>query len=351
MTSDTFLLPNAPAIPGLAFRHFRDPDDYHYMAAIARASAVVDGTERADTAEQLATLHAHLPNFDLSTDMIFAEVDAGDGRGPEAIGYSRGTWREEGNGDRWYSFVCRITPTWRRKGIGSVMLNWVEERLIEIAAAHPGETPKHFACSVQQGEVGGAALLEKLGYQAIRYRFEMVRPDLEDIADFLLPEGLEVRPVLPEHYRAIWDADTEAFRDHWASDEPTEEDYRAWLEDKTEFQPELWQIAWDIAENQVAGQVRTYIDREQNELYNRQRGYTEFISVRRPWRRRGLARALIVRSLWAQKQAGMKESALWVDSENISGATRVYEDCGFRVVKRATIYKKPLLLASNHTSY
>jgi hypothetical protein len=38
----------------------------------------------------------------------------------------------------------------------------------------------------------------------------------------------------------------------------------------------------------------------------------------------------------------MRESSLWVDSENLSGATRVYEDCGFRVAKRETIYQKPL---------
>jgi ribosomal protein S18 acetylase RimI-like enzyme len=103
------------------------------------------------------------------------------------------------------------------------------------------------------------------------------------------------------------------------------------------------QVAWDRATDQVAGQVRTFIDHEQNKLYDRQRGYTEMISVRRPFRRRGLARALIVRSLRVQKQAGMTESALGVDSENLSGATKVYEDCGFRVVKRNTIYKKPLL--------
>jgi mycothiol synthase len=194
-----------------------------------------------------------------------------------------------------------------------------------------------------QGETGLAAMLEKTGYQPVRYGFDMVRPDLENIPDTPLPEGLEVRPVLPEHYRAIWEADTEAFRDHWGFVEPGEEDYQAWLADKTFFQPELWQVAWDIATDQVAGQVRTFIDHEQNQLYHRQRGYTEFISVRRAYRRRGLARALIARSLRAQKQAGMTESALAVDSENLSGATRVYEDCGFRVVKRNTVYRKPLI--------
>jgi mycothiol synthase len=97
-----------------------------------------------------------------------------------------------------------------------------------------------------------------------------------------------------------------------------------------------------VTTNQVAGQVRTYIDHTQNEKYKRKRGFTEFISVRRLWRRRGLARALIAQSLRTQKAQGMTESALGVDSENVSGATRVYEDCGFRVVKRGAIYRKPL---------
>jgi GNAT superfamily N-acetyltransferase len=335
-------LPDAPVIPGLSFRHFRKPEDYQNMATITRASATIDGTERSDTAEELAHFFAHLTNCDPFTDMIVAEIDPGDGREPEAIGYSRGTWREEGNGERRYMFFGRITPAWRRRGIGHAMLHWVEDRLREIAATHPAEITKYFLCFADQGEVSFAAMLEKSGYQPARYSFEMVRPDLEDIADFPLPAGLEIRPVLPEHYRAIWEADNEAFRDHWGFVEGSEEDYQAWLGDETTFQPQLWQVAWDIAENQVAGQVRTFIDHEQNTLYNRQRGWTEFISVRRPWRRRGLARALIVCSLRAQKQAGMRESALWVDSENLSGATRVYEDCGFRTVKTTTIYKKPL---------
>ena len=148
--------------------------------------------------------------------------------------------------------------------------------------------------------------------------------------------------MLPEHYRQVWDTSNEAFADHWGFAQPSEEDYQAWLTNKTIFQPSLWQIAWDVVSNQMAGQVRTFIDHAQNEKYHHKRGYTEFISVRRPWRTRGLARALIIRSLKAQKEQGMLESALGVDSENLSGATRVYEDCGFRVVKKNALYRKPL---------
>ena len=342
MTADAIQLPDVPGVPGLRFRGFRAGRDFEHMATILRLSAGVDGTERADTPEELETFFAHLTNCDPYTDMIFAEVDPGDGRDPQVIGFSRGAWRTEASGERWYSFFVRLLPGWRGQGIGRAMLGWVEGRLREIAAGHPPEIEKYLLSFVTQGETYLAAMLEETGYQPARYLFDMLRPDLENIPDPPIPQGLEVRPVLPEHYQAIWDADIEAFRDHWGFTEATEEDYQGWLADTTTFQPELWQVAWDVATNQVAGQVRTFIDHEQNKLYDRRRGWTEFISVRRPFRRRGLARALIARSLRVQKQAGMTESALGVDSENLSGATRVYEDCGFQIVKRNIIYKKPL---------
>lgn len=187
-------------------------------------------------------------------------------------------------------------------------------------------------------------MLEREGYKPARYSDEMLRPTLDDIPDFPLPVGFEVRPVLPEHYRAIWETAEEASQDHWGYTPSTEEQYQAWLTDKTVFQPHLWQIAWDVEANQIAGQVRTFINHTQNEKYDRKRGFTEFICVRRSWRKRGLARALIALSLKVQREQGMKESALGVDSENLSGANRVYEDCGFQVVKRHSVYRKPLSL-------
>jgi hypothetical protein len=131
--------------------------------------------------------------------MIFAEVDPGEGRDPEVIGYSRGTWRIEASGEYRYMFFLRLLPAWRRKGIGQAVLRWVEGRLGEIATGHPAEVEKYFLSLAEQGETDLAALLEKNGYRPERYGFEMVRPDLEDIPDTPLPEGLEVRPVLPEH--------------------------------------------------------------------------------------------------------------------------------------------------------
>ena len=165
----------------------------------------------------------------------------------------------------------------------------------------------------------------------------MVR-SLDDPVEVIpLPEGLEVRPTLPDHYRTIWDAGQEAFQDHWNYIPEPEEEYQKLLL-SPDFNPDLWQVAWD--DDQVAGMVLNFVNPEENREYRRERGYTEGISVRRPWRRRGLARALLTRSLQMFKEMGMQEAALGVDSQNPNGALHLYETVGFRVVRRELVYRK-----------
>ncbi len=62
----------------------------------------------------------------------------------------------------------------------------------------------------------------------------------------------------------------------------------SWRESPS-YVPDYWQVAWDG--DQVAGMVLNFIDTAENEENHRLRGYTGTICVRRPWRRRGLARA------------------------------------------------------------
>jgi mycothiol synthase len=147
--------------------------------------------------------------------------------------------------------------------------------------------------------------------------------------------------VKPEHVDLIWAAAQEAFRDHWgySEDEWSFEHLRSWQESPT-YDPSLWQIAWDG--DQVAGMVQNFIDRAENEEYGRQRGYTEGICVRRPWRRQGLAKALIARSFHLLKGLGMTEAALGVDAQNPNGALQLYKSMGFQIDKRHTTYQKPL---------
>ena len=88
--------------------------------------------------------------------------------------------------------------------------------------------------------------------------------------------------------------------------------------------------------------VLNFVDEDENAEYNRKRGYTENICVRRPWRRQGLARALLTQSIQMFQEQGYAEAALEVDAQNRSGALGLYESVGFHVVKEFTSYRKPM---------
>ena len=323
------------AEPGLVFRHFRGAADYAGLTEAINASEAADSEEWVATVDEIARMFENLVNFDPARDIIIAEADGG------IAGGAFGSWRQQYSGLYRFSLNLILTPAWRGRGVRRAMLRWLEARLREVAAALPDDGPKALAAGAQEHAASLRALLESEGYEVIRYYQRMVRPLDEPIPDFPLPEGLELRPVTPNQYRAIWDASNEAFRDHWGFSARPDE-YFEWWQNEAIFQPALWQVAWDMATNQIAGQVQTVIDVHENETFQRRRGYTETISVRRPYRRHGLARAMIVESLRTLKAQGMTESALHVDSENITGATRVYTDCGFRVEATRLAYRKPL---------
>ena len=190
-----------------------------------------------------------------------------------------------------------------------------------------------------EGQPGRVSLLESEGYRAARYSFEMVRPTLDDIPEMPLPDRIEIRPMQPEQYRQVWDADSEAFRDHWGAMDESDEQYMR-LFSGERFRPELWRVAWDGDE--VAGVVIVQILTTLNEATGTRRGLLAGVSVRRQWRRRGLARALVADSLRGLRSAGMTSATLGVDSENPTGALGVYESTGFRVERREITFRKPM---------
>jgi GNAT superfamily N-acetyltransferase len=323
-----------PPIPGLVFRPFRGEEDYAGMSAVISGSKEADGLEWATSAEEVARTYRHLVNCDPATDMFMVDVE-----GSGMVGYARCSWYQQRDAARLYWHFAHLRADWRGKGIRRAMLRRNEARLRQIAAGHPDDGPKLFEAGAADTETHWRSVLEDAGYEPVRWGFHMVRPDLEDIPDLPLPEGLEVRPALPHHYHQVWRALDEAFRDHWGSQEWKEEDLEEWMDSPT-FDPSLWQVAWDGDE--VAGTVLPFISEEENEEYGRKRGYTEYICTRRPWRRRGLARALIARALQAVKDRGMEEASLGVDTQNLSGALRLYQSMGFCKVKEHTTYRNPI---------
>ena len=144
---------------------------------------------------------------------------------------------------------------------------------------------------------------------------------------------------LEDHWRTILAAENEAFRDHWGHREMAESDFTRTF-DRAELDTSLWVVAWDG--DQVAGVVQNWIWPEENERLGVKRGWLEHISVRRPWRRRGLARAITAASLVKYREVGLDEAMLGVDSENPNGALGLYEGLGFVQASRAAAYRRDL---------
>jgi ribosomal protein S18 acetylase RimI-like enzyme len=323
----------APDIPGLFFRGFRGEDDFPGMLAVYKAAMKADGVEASSTLEDLAYNYNHLERCNPATDMIMAELDS------ELIAFGRTWWNAEPNNDHLYGFFVNLAPEWRGEGLGTCMAEWLINRAREIAQDHPAEAPKYLQVWANDRQKWQNGLYKKLGLEVVRYGYEMTRPCDEPIEMLPLPEGIEVRPITPDLMRAVFDAESEAFRDHWGYVEPTEKSYEGWLAWPLSA-PELWKVAFDGDE--VVGMVCNFINQKENEEYNRKRGYTENISVRRPWRRKGIARALLTQSIQMFIEMGMEETCLGVDTGNPNGALALYTDVGYQKIHTEYTYRKPL---------
>ena len=106
-----------------------------------------------------------------------------------------------------------------------------------LAAAYPTDRPLSMGSWAADSETERIALLTRFGFQPARYFFEMVRPSLDEIEQPVMPDGIEVRPVSEAQLRQLWEADIEAFRDHWGGFDGSEERFQQWLHDP-KFDPE-----------------------------------------------------------------------------------------------------------------
>jgi ribosomal protein S18 acetylase RimI-like enzyme len=332
-TVTEILIPNAPKISGLRFRGFRGEADFPVMVGILRAVNLADKENNSVTLDEISNSYKHLQRSDPKLDMVFIEIKG------KAVGYGRAQWDQESGGDYIYSFFLQMTPQGRGKGIEKSVFEYLMQRLKKVADTHPADAAKYYQTWSQSNKEFYNQVVEEIEFTPARYIIGMVRPCSQPIEITPLPEGIEIRPVEESQMRAIFDAENEAFLDHWGSIDPTETNYQQWLEEPI-HKPELWKVAWDG--DQVVGMVRSYISEAENKDFKRKRGYTEEISVRRPWRRKGIARALLTRSIKMFIEMGMEETALGVDTENPSGALKLYQDVGYTEEKRFITYRKPL---------
>jgi len=318
---------------GLRLRPYAGEADLVDIARIENAEAAADGLQRRTSLDELAALFSHASDsFDPARDVTIAELDG------RIVGVGQREIVDTTDARREYRLDGIVDPPWRGRGVGRALLAENERVARDLAVSQAADSPVLGSWSWQT-QPRDRALLEAAGFQPARWFFDMVRPTLDDVVEVALPEGLEIRPIDTTLARAVWDADIEAFADHWGGFDHSEANLQRWLSAPT-TDLSLWVIAFDGDE--VAGGVVNSIDDDQNAALAVRRGWLNSVFTRRAWRRRGLATALVARSLARLRERGMTSAALGVDADNPSGALGLYERLGFAVDQGAIAWRREL---------
>jgi mycothiol synthase len=235
-------------------------------------------------------------------------------------------WIEKNEHDSGFA-VGAVHREWRGRGIGSQLIGQSENRLRTLGAQRV-----HNVTLAPDSEA--RPLLESRGYREVRRFWEMTIELGDDPPPApVLPDGLAVQPFSTEQAAEFHAALEAAFADHWEfQPEPFEEWWRRQL-GKPDYDPSLWF---------VVREGDTVVAATRNDPERSGGGWIGALGVRREWRGRGLAKALLLHSFREFHRRGQRRVGLGVDSENPTGATKLYESVGMVVDSEQVVWEKVL---------
>jgi mycothiol synthase len=222
-----------------------------------------------------------------------------------------------------------VHPAHRGLGIGSALLDRMEARASERLRGLPGAV---LHTAVTDTDTAGTALVRSHGFAHVR-TFRHLRMDLDGSPRYPVepPPGIEIEGIEPDRdLRRIHAIFVEAFSQEWGYRViPFEE----WIDLEVEtpsYDPGLWLLAREGHE--AVGALSGIVSGD--------RGWVGELGVRAPWRGRGIATAMLHRSFTAFAARGLRRVMLNVDSQNSTGAVRLYERVGMRTARTWEVYEK-----------
>ncbi|MCC7361901.1 MAG: GNAT family N-acetyltransferase [Anaerolineales bacterium] len=228
----------------------------------------------------------------------------------------------------------RVHPAHTGRGLGTYLMAWTEARAQQALANAPAGARVTLTIWINAHDTATHALLSDWGYAHVRSAYRMVI-DLSDAAPPApaWPEGFGARTfVLGQDDEELVRTVRASFADHWGYVErPFEEELENWRHNwatNPSFDPSLWSLAvtHTPAGEQIVGTsfARMSIPEAPD------MGWIFALGVRRAWRRRGLAHALLLDSFNRLHARGRRRVGLGVDAGSLTGATRLYEKAGMR---------------------
>ncbi|MGD8821677.1 MAG: GNAT family N-acetyltransferase [Anaerolineales bacterium] len=237
---------------------------------------------------------------------------------------------------------ARVDPAWEGKGIGTAMMRWAIDRAHQAIEQVPAEARVSIYCGANRANDAAQQLFADLGLSAIRYSWTMLIAFDQEPPEPQWPEGIELRTYHhPDQARDVYDVIRNAFRDHWGYIEvPFEDGFERWqhfaLAEEMYFDPDLWFLAMDG--DKIAG-ISLCAPRTDDDP---DRGWVNTLGVLKPYRRRGVALALLQHSFDAFYRMGKQRAGLGVDGQNLTGATRLYEKAGMHIELQEDTYELEL---------
>jgi len=223
-------------------------------------------------------------------------------------------------------FAGIVAQGWKGRGLGTE----IADRAERLARAR-GAARLHGVGLVE--DAGAAALFAGRGYAEVRRFYEMAIELEEPPADVPLPDGLTLDEVGDEDMRAFYDALGDAFQDHWEWHATPYDEWFTMREGQHhDADGPLWFFIRDGDE--IAAVVRNESRSES--------GYVGAIGVRRAWRGKGLAKALLARTFAEFRRRGRTRVTLGVDADSPTGATHLYELAGMYVESCTVVYEKAI---------
>ena len=329
-----FALPTPPEIPGYTWRPARRED-------VPAIHAMLIAVDKADDRTAAGTLEDRQREFDdpwsnPEADSLLAFAPDG-----TVAALARTFVNPKPEGESRAYLWDEVHPEHRRVGdLGEFLLSWLEARGRQRLQATPGDLPRVLRVGCQDNLHDRMALYERRGFRAARYFYKMRRDLGQPIPDMPLAEGLTLRTYSPEMDHGTLEAFNESFSDHWGFERATQEDWQMFFVGRSSFRPEVTFLT--LEGDRVIGFSVNYISPEDNARHGIQEGWIGSLGVRRAWRKRGVASALLCQSMRAFKAEGLDYATLGVDTENLTGALRLYERVGFAPVKRFIAFAKPV---------
>lgn len=233
-----------------------------------------------------------------------------------------------------------VHPAHRNKGVGSAILEWMEERACQKFSQFHDKKPRMLRTSCQDYMADRIALFKQHDFEAVRYSYKMRRSLAPPLPEKPLPQGLQLISWTEELDDPLRHTFNDAFSEQWGLPTMNEELWQKFFVGVPQFRSDLTYLAMDG--ETIVGFCLNWVDDARNGQTGIGEGWIEAVGTLPAWRGQGLASALLVHSMNAFAAEGLQHAGLDVDTQNPTGALRLYEKLGFEAAKRTVIFTKRL---------